>query len=63
MASPSSSEREKRDDEALQDIRLEHASDAVEFVDEATERKLLRKVDLRIIPMIMWSSSASSQAC
>lgn len=24
------------------------------FVDEITERKLMRKLDLRIIPMVMW---------
>lgn len=58
MTSPSSSGREKQGDEGLQDVRLEHASRSVDFVDEITERKLLRKVDYRIIPMIMWSLSS-----
>lgn len=58
MTSPSSSGREEKEDEGLQDVRLEHASGSVDFVDDITERKLLRKVDYRIIPMIMWSLSS-----
>lgn len=30
------------------------AKDALTSVDKATERKLLRKLDLRIVPMVMW---------
>lgn len=28
--------------------------EALPVVDKATERKLLRKLDLRIVPMVMW---------
>lgn len=59
MATPSDSDLEKRKDDALADRHVENAASSTEFVDEMTERKLLRKVDYRIIPMIMWSLSMS----
>ncbi|KAF5027823.1 hypothetical protein F66182_50 [Fusarium sp. NRRL 66182] len=42
------------DDEKVDAHRVEDASDNVEYVDKATERAVLRKLDYRIIPMVMW---------
>lgn len=55
MASSESSDREKRDGDILQDSQVEHAGASTDVVDELTEKKLLRKLDYQIIPMIMWS--------
>jgi hypothetical protein len=55
MASSSSLDREKPKDDVLQDGHIEHAGSLVDTVDDVTEKKLLRKLDYRIIPMIMWS--------
>lgn len=63
MATPSDSDFEKRKDDTLPDRHAENAAGSTEFVDEMTERKLLRKVDYRIIPMIMWSSSIAVLNC
>lgn len=57
MTSLSSSDREKVNHEALHDGHVEHAGVLLDTVDASTEKKLLRKVDYRIIPMIMWSKS------
>ena len=57
MASSSSLDREKAKDGILQDDHIEHTGSLVDTVDDVTEKKLLRKLDYRIIPMIMWSKS------
>ena len=57
MASPSSLNRERERDDILQDGHIEHAGILVDTVDDVTGKKLLRKLDYRIIPMIMWSRS------
>jgi hypothetical protein len=57
MASSSSLDREKAKDGVLQDDHIEHTGNLVDTVDDVTEKKLLRKLDYRIIPMIMWSKS------
>ena len=56
MAS-SSLDREKAKDGILQDDHIEHTGSLVDTVDDVAEKKLLRKLDYRIIPMIMWSKS------
>ena len=33
---------------------MEVAQTTTGYVDKATERKIMRKLDLRIIPMVMW---------
>ena len=58
MASSSSLDREKPKDDALRDGHIEHMGGLVDTVDDITEKKLLRKLDYRIIPMIMWSKSS-----
>ena len=57
MASSSSLDREKPKDDVLQSGHVEHAGSLADTVDDVTEKKLLRKLDYRIIPMIMWSKS------
>lgn len=56
MVPPSGLDREKEKDHVLQDGHIENAGSLVETVDDVTEKRLLRKLDYRIIPMIMWST-------
>jgi hypothetical protein len=37
----------------VEDVDIEHNGSMIE-VDELTEKKLLRKLDIRIVPMICW---------
>jgi hypothetical protein len=57
MTSSSSLDREKAKDDILPGGHIEHAGSLVDTVDDVTEKRLLRKLDYRIIPMIMWSKS------
>lgn len=48
---------EKKDDTDSDDpsiSRIENASDERPVVDPATEKALMRKLDIRLIPMVMW---------
>ena len=37
-----------------EDITQIEYGNGINIVDKATERRLLRKLDLRIVPMVMW---------
>lgn len=43
----------EKDADPSPDAEVENAGTS-DLVDEITERKLMRKLDLRIIPMVMW---------
>lgn len=53
-ALPDANEKKGHDSDSPSDSRVEYAIDQPIVVDEATEKKLMRKLDLRLIPMVMW---------
>lgn len=54
-ALPNAHEKKGHDSVSPSDSRVEYAIDQpVAVVDEATEKKLMRKLDMRLIPMVMW---------
>lgn len=49
-----STPQKETDSSSLKTERLEQAPGADDYLDPASERSVLRKMDRRIIPMVMW---------
>jgi hypothetical protein len=49
-----STPQKETDSSSLKTERLEQAPGADDYLDPAAERSVLRKMDRRIIPMVMW---------
>lgn len=51
---PDAHEKKGHESDSPSDSQIEHAIHQPVVVDDATEKKLMRKLDLRLIPMVMW---------